>query len=194
LHRLNLLSLPNSISVSIPSFDENYPDLLPPKPVFGTLTETVALFRAAQAAGFLNLPYTNLTWWDDEAPTFQGLVPTATAVLDRDDNPLYECYTGSAEPPPCTPENAARDSAFNAGLPAYLWLHGGYVVSPHGATVQQRLAQLMQQMTGELPAISSLRIKSGRARWILTPTRPPRSPRPTLPAGWSTPASTPLTC
>lgn len=134
-----------------PSFDENYPDLLPPKPAFGTLTETVALFRAAQAAGFLNLPYTNPTWWDDEAPTFQGLVPTETAVLDRDGNPLYECYTGSAEPPPCTPENAARDSAFNASLPAYLWLHGGYVVSPHGATVQQRLAQLMHQMTGELP-------------------------------------------
>ncbi len=132
-------------------FDENYPDLLPPKPEFGTTAEMAALFRTANAAGFLNMPYTNPTWWDDEASTFQGLSPTDVAVLDRDGNPQYECYTGSTDAPPCTPENAARDSAFNAGPPSYRWLHGGYVVSPHVDTVQQRLAQLMHQMTIDIP-------------------------------------------
>ncbi|MEA3308300.1 MAG: DUF6259 domain-containing protein [Chloroflexota bacterium] len=133
-------------------FDENYPDLLPPKPQFGTTTEMLELFKMANDAGFLNMPYTNPTWWDDEASTFAGLSPTDVAVLDRNGNALYECYTGSANPPPCTPENAARDSAFNAGLPAYQWLHGGYVVSPHVDAVQQRLAQLMQQMTVDIPS------------------------------------------
>lgn len=135
-----------------PTFDENYPDLLPPKEDFGTTAEMIALFEEASAAGFLNMPYTNPTWWDDESPTFQGLTPWDVAVLDEDNNPLYECYTGSTSPPPCTPENAARDSAFNSGLPSYLWLHGGYVVSPHVASVQQRLAQLMQQMTVDIPS------------------------------------------
>ena len=133
-------------------FDENYPDLLPPKAEFGTTSEMIALFNTASDAGFLNMPYTNPTWWDDEAPTFQGLSSSDVAVLDRENNPLYECYTGSDNPPPCTPENAARDSAFNANLPSYQWLHGGYVVSPHVDTVQQRLAQIMYQMTSELPS------------------------------------------
>lgn len=133
-------------------FDENYPDLLPPKSEFGTTAEMAALFRTASAAGFFNMPYTNPTWWDDEAPTLQGLSPTTVAVLDRSGTPQYECYTGSTDAPPCTPENAARGSAFNAGRPAYQWLHGGYAVSPHVDVVQQRLAQLMQQMIVDLPS------------------------------------------
>ncbi|MBN1812377.1 MAG: hypothetical protein JXA14_11110 [Anaerolineae bacterium] len=134
------------------SFDENYPDLLPPKPEFGTTIEMATLFGEANAAGFLNMPYTNPTWWDDEAPTFEGLSPTNVAVLGRGGDALYECYTGSADPPDCTPENAARDSTFNIGLPPYQWLHGGYVVSPHVDQVQQRLAQLQQQMKADIPS------------------------------------------
>lgn len=133
-------------------FDENYPDLLPPKADFGTQAEMVELFKKAADAGFLNMPYTNPTWWDDEAPTFATLNPTEVAVLENAGAPRYECYTGAESPPPCTPENAARDSDFNAGRPAYQWLHGGYVVSPHVDAVRQRLTQLMQQMAGDLPS------------------------------------------
>lgn len=133
-------------------FDENYPDLLPPKAEFGTQTEMVELLKKTHDAGFLNMPYTNPTWWDDEAPTFATLDPTEVAVLDSAGAPHYECYTGAENPPLCTPENAARDSDFNAGRPAYQWLHGGYVVSPHVDAVRQRLARLMQQMTGDLPS------------------------------------------
>jgi hypothetical protein len=133
-------------------FDENYPDLLPPKAEFGTQTEMVGLFNQVSNDGFLNMPYTNPTWWDDEAPTFETLNPTEVAVLNRSGQPQYACYTGAENPPPCTPENAARDSDFNAAHPAYRWLHGGYVVSPNVDTVQQRLRRLMQEMTMELPS------------------------------------------
>jgi hypothetical protein len=134
-----------------PGFDENYPDLLPPRPEFGTTAEMAALFRMASTAGFYNMPYTNPTWWDDEAPTFQELSAAEVAVRDADGIPFYEC-TGSEPGQSCTPENAARDSALNAPREPHEWLHGGYVVSPHVNCVKERLEQLIQQMTADIPS------------------------------------------
>lgn len=140
------------VSYWIPSFDENYPDFLPPRTDWGTTPEMASLFDLAHNYGFLNMPYTNPTWWDDESPTMQGQSVTEVAFIDENGTPKYECYTASTDAPPCTPANARRDSTFNKNLPPYLWLHGGYAVSPYAPIVQQRLAQLMTEMTAQIPA------------------------------------------
>ncbi|MBN1580124.1 MAG: hypothetical protein JXA89_05435, partial [Anaerolineae bacterium] len=135
-----------------PSFDENYPDFLPPRDDWASIGAMASLFRLANAHGFLNMPYTNPTWWDDESPTLQGQDITSTAVIRADGTPKYECYTGSADAPPCSPQNASRASVFNQAREPYEWLHGGYAVSPYAPVVQQRLAQLMHEMTALIPS------------------------------------------
>jgi hypothetical protein len=113
-------------------FDENYPDLLPPDPQFGSLQDMVAMFAAAHAAGFLVMPYTNPTWWDDESPTLQNLPDSLTvtdlAVLDAGGSALYECY----------------------GCPTFS--RYGIVTSPYAPYVQDRLAKLLQQMKQQVPS------------------------------------------
>jgi hypothetical protein len=121
--------------------DENYPDFLPPDPRWGTTEEFAAMFRHAQSLGFLVMPYTNPTWWDDESPTLQNLLPgtaiTDVAVLDSH-GPLYEYY-GS---------------------------HGGYVVSPSAPFVQQRLGQLVISMTLDIPSDMLLEDQIGARPWL----------------------------
>ncbi|MEM7114201.1 MAG: DUF6259 domain-containing protein [Chloroflexota bacterium] len=135
-----------------PSFDEDYPDFLPPHPEWGSTADMAALFDQAKANGHLNMPYINPTWWDDESPTFQGQDVASIAIIDEHGEPLYECYSGHPDPPECTPENAKRDSPFNSGQPPYLWLHGGYAVSPYAPFVQQRVAELMTEVTQDIPS------------------------------------------
>ena len=54
------------------SFDQNYPDFLPPNPRYGTLADFNDFVRAAHARGLFVMPYTNPTWWDASSPTAQS--------------------------------------------------------------------------------------------------------------------------
>jgi hypothetical protein len=136
-----------------PSFDENYPDFLPPRLDWGSTDEMASLFATARACGSLNMPYTNPTWWDDESPTLEGLSDfSEIAIIGPDGTPRYECYPGTPDQPPCTPQNASRTSDYNRVRPPYQWLHGGYAVSPYAPLVRQRLAQLMADVTTQLPS------------------------------------------
>lgn len=122
--------------------DENYPDFLPPAPVWGTTADFAAMFQQAQALGLLVMPYTNPTWWDDQSPTLQNLPSPLTirdiAVLNDQGAPLYESY----------------DS------------HGGYVMSPYAPFVQQRLNQLVQQMTVNVPSDLLFEDQIGARPWL----------------------------
>ncbi len=133
--------------------DENYPDFLPPDPRWGTTEEFATMLRHAQSLGFLVMPYTNPTWWDDESPTLQNLPPgtviTDVAVLDNQGTPLYEYY-GS---------------------------HGGYVMSPYAPFVQQRLGQLVLSMTVDIPSDMLLEDQIGARPWLFDHN--PSSPYPT---------------
>lgn len=140
-------------------FDENYPDFLPPEVTWGTTAEFAAMFHHTQDLGFLVMPYTNPTWWDDESPTMQNLPPPLTitdiAVIDRDGNPVYEYY----------------DS------------HGGYVVSPYVPFVQQRLAQLVEEITIDVPSDLLFEDQIGARSQIFDYN--PASPSPTAyTQGW----------
>ncbi len=133
--------------------DEHYPDFLPPDSRWGTTEEFAAMVRQAQAAGFLVMPYTNPTWWDDESPTLQtlpaSLVITDVAVLDAQGTPVYEYYG----------------------------MHGGYVMSPYVPFVQQRLGQLVISMTVDLPSDLLLEDQIGARPWLFDHN--PSSPYPT---------------
>ena len=132
--------------------DENYPDFLPPDPAWGTTADFAAMFQQAQALGWLVMPYTNPTWWDDESPTLQSLPPPLTitdvAVLNDQGTPVYEYYGP----------------------------YGGYVVSPWTPFVQQRLDQLVGQMTEDVPSDVLFEDQIGARPWLFD--RNPSSPYP----------------
>jgi len=131
-------------------FDENYPDLLPPDSGFGSTADLVAMVRSMQARGFLTMPYSNPTWWDDESPTLRQFNLANVVLYGEPGVPRYECFTINANPPACSIENARRDSAFNQSHP-YEPLHGGYVVSPWAPLVRQRVDQQVVELTEQVP-------------------------------------------
>jgi hypothetical protein len=133
--------------------DESYPDFLPPDTAWGTTADLAAMFEQAQGLGLLVMPYTNPTWWDDGSPTLQNLPPPLTitdvAVLNDQHVPIYEYY-GS---------------------------HGGYVMSPYAPFVQQRLDQLVAQMTVDVPSDMLFEDQIGARPWLFDHN--PSSPYPT---------------
>jgi hypothetical protein len=122
--------------------DEKYPDFLPPAAAWGTTADMAAMFRQAQAHGFLVMPYTNPTWWDDESPTLRTLPPPLTikdvAVLGQDGMSQYEYYGA----------------------------HGGYVMSPYPAFVRDRLDRLVDQMTTEVSSDLLFEDQIGARPWL----------------------------
>lgn len=140
-------------------FDENSPDLLPPASEWGTTDDLAAMFRQAQAMGFLIMPYTNPTWWDTQSPTLQHLpAPLGirdVALLDTSNVPRLEHYS----------------------------THDGYVVSPYAPFVQQRLGQLIASMTTAIPSDLVFEDQVGSRPWLFDQN--PSSPAPTAYAqGW----------
>ncbi len=126
--------------------DEHYPDFLPPDARWGTAADMAAMFRAAQARGFLVMPYTNPTWWDDESPTLapvlHGMVPGVTitdvAAIDPQGWPITETYGG----------------------------HFGYVVSPRAPFVKNRLDALNHEMTADVPSDLVFEDQIGARAWL----------------------------
>jgi hypothetical protein len=113
-------------------FDRSYPDFIPPKTEWGTTQDMADMFRQAQSLGFLVMPYTNPTWWDEESPTLKDRPANVRladfVALDDQNRQLEECY-GCPESP-----------------------HYGVVVSPYAAFVQERLKRLNQQITTDVPS------------------------------------------
>ena len=126
--------------------DEHYPDFLPPDPRWGTTADMAAMFRAAQMRGFLVMPYTNPTWWDDGSPTLapvlHGMVPGVTitdvAAIDALGRPITETYGA----------------------------HFGYVVSPWAPFIQDRLNRLNHEMTVNVPSDLLFEDQIGARPWL----------------------------
>jgi hypothetical protein len=129
--------------------DENYPDFLPPDARWGTTADMAAMFRAAQARGFLVMPYTNPTWWDDESPTLAPILPdiapsvtiTDVAAINAHGRPITETY--GANP-----------------------IHFGYVVSPQAPFVKDRLDHLNHEMTADVPSDLLFEDQIGARAWL----------------------------
>lgn len=107
-------------------FDENTPDILPPNPRYGTTETYKTMISDAKALGFLIMPYTNPTWWDNESNTVRNLPPPLSindiSVITDTGKPLYEKYNSK----------------------------GGYTVCPWAPYVMERIQTSHQQMKSEV--------------------------------------------
>jgi hypothetical protein len=142
LSRLPSPSILHPVAFQPGGHDESYPDFLPPALAWGTTADFAAMFQQAQSLGLLVMPFTNPTWWDDQSPTLQNLPSPLTipdvAVLNEQAVPMHAYYSS----------------------------HGGYVMSPYAPFVQQRLNQLVQQMTVNVPSNLLFEDQIGARRWL----------------------------
>ena len=122
--------------------DENYPDVLPPDPRWGMTADMATMFRAAQARGFLVMPYTNPTWWDDESPTLNALPPGVTITDVAAINWLGQSITNT------------------------YGSHFGYVASPWAPFVRDRLDRLNHEMTVDVPSDLLFEDQIGARPWL----------------------------
>ncbi|MFT5424345.1 MAG: hypothetical protein ACI89L_002140 [Phycisphaerales bacterium] len=106
-------------------FDENYPDYLPTDPKLGSTAQFNDLVQTMRRDfGHLVMPYTNPTWWDNQAPTYQSLGPGITAK-NPDGSIIWESYGGGN--------------------------HSGVVVSPYHPDVIARQDQTRTEFTTTVP-------------------------------------------
>lgn len=122
-------------------FDENTPDFLPPNPKYGTTDTFRSMVLSAKKSGFLSMPYTNPTWWDNESPTVRNLPSPQTvkdiSVVTEKGKPLFESYNG----------------------------RGGYTVCPWAAYVIERIAGLHSQMKDEASSDLIFEDQIGARSW-----------------------------
>lgn len=122
LDRIPYAGLLHPVAWQVGGHDENYPDLLPPDPRWGATEDMAAMLRLARSRGFLVMPYSNPTWWDDASPTVLDRPPGVTvadlAVVLPDGRPYRKCYEQ----------------------------HCGYVTDPWSPFVITRTAQLVDQL------------------------------------------------
>jgi len=123
-------------------FDQNYPDFWPPNATYGSRTDFMAMIEEAQAMGFLVMPYTNPTWWNEESPTLQDLPASLTidelVVQDKEREVVIKSY-GTRQ---------------------------GVVTSPYVPFVQERVADVIEQLTIEVPSDLLFEDQIGARPWL----------------------------
>ncbi len=121
----------------------HHPDYLPPDPKWGTTEEFKAVFDAAHNLGMLVMPFTLPIWWHENSPTLRNL-PSPLTVRD------IAVWTdqGGTLAQSCWEENAC-----------------GYYVSPHHPFVQERLEQMIEEMTQVLPSDMVYEDVLGATEW-----------------------------
>jgi hypothetical protein len=127
LERIPSPAILHPLNVHAGGWNREYPDMLPPDPQLGTIEELRDLYERAQAKGFMVMPYSNPTWWDEVSPTVQNELPPLTIdgiSVTGKTGPLWNTYGD------------------NSGL----------VVSPCHPFVQYRIDRLMTEMTEDIPS------------------------------------------
>ena len=120
--------------------DHGFPDFLPPAPVFGRNADMRAMTAHAQARGLLVMPYTNPTWWHQDAPTLAGqpIEALRALALTRDSGALaLETYSDKQ----------------------------GLVVSPYAPAVRARMAALMTGWRNDVPVDCVFEDQIGARPW-----------------------------
>lgn len=121
LARLPSPALLHPVAFQPGGHDEGYPDFLPPDPRWGTLAEMGEAVASAHARGQLVMPYLNVSWWDDQAPSLRAL------------------------PSPLAPADIALRTGAGAPLQEQYGEHNGYVVSPWAPYVRRRVEALLEE-------------------------------------------------
>ncbi len=149
LDALPVPSLLHPVAFQPSAHDESSPDFLPPDPALGTTQEFAAMLARGRAAGHAVMPYLNMTWWDDGAPSTQALRPAAVAVRDAGGAAVAEYYNGRR----------------------------GYVVSPWAPGVVRRWDETFAEWGRDAPADCLFFDQIGARPWLRDFT--PAAPDPT---------------
>ena len=128
LRRLPAPALLHPVAFQSRGHDEDYPDFLPPDPVWGTSADFDFALDVARSLGQLSMPYLNVSWWDTQAPTVRGL------------------------PPPLTATDIAIQTPAGAPVTEQFGPKDGYVVSPFAPFVRKRVEHLMEEWKTGMPA------------------------------------------
>ena len=121
------------------SFDQNYPDFLPPNEQFGSTKDFRDFVAEAHRLGLFVMPYTNPTWWDDQSPTAKSVSDLSVfAALGKDGKPIYETYGPNH----------------------------GFAASLSAPATQQRLARLMASWKDEVPMDFVFQDQVGARSWL----------------------------
>ncbi len=135
-------SLLHYVSFQRGGFDENNPDWLPPAPQWGSTEDFVATIETAQELGHLVMPYTNVTWWDEESETLRYL-PVEWELDDLvvtgiNNQQIYETYIDK----------------------------GGYVMNPFSPFVKNRIEEFFHEFTELVPSDMIFEDQIGARAWL----------------------------
>jgi len=121
----------------------HHPDYLPPDPKWGTTEEFKAVFEAAHNLSMLVMPFTLPIWWHENSTTLRNL------------------------PPPLTISDIAVWTDQSGTLARHCWEENacGYYISPYHPFVQQRMDQMIHEMTQELPSDMVYEDVLGATEW-----------------------------
>lgn len=120
------------------SFDQNYPDYIPPNPRFGTSNDLKHFIRVAHKHNLLIMPYTNPTWWN-ESLTLDELGKENIAVRRLNGKIHDEYYWGK---------------------------NWGIVVSPHHPLAIKRMNQTAKQFAYDFKCDLLFEDQLGARSWI----------------------------
>ena len=139
-------------------FDESNPDIFPVDPRLGTDDQWKQVFQSARAAGHLNMPYLNHTFWDTKSETVKSMEPKEFAAYRADGKPLLEKYGNEKNP------------------------HAGYATCPYARATKARIARVFEELSQKMPVDLVWEDQIG-ARF--SPDYSPHSPNPLWHAqGW----------
>ena len=127
LGRLPSPSLLHPVAFQPGGHDESYPDFLPPDPRWGTQEELARVVSSAHALGQLVMPYLNVSWWDEQAPSLRSLSP------------------------PLEPADVAMRTSSGEVVREQFGSHDGLVVSPWALPVRRRVEALMEEWQRDVP-------------------------------------------
>ena len=123
-------------------FDQNYPDFWPPNGTYGSQADFATMMEEAQAMGFLVMPYTNPTWWNEESPTLQDLPDSWTVD-----------------------ELLVQDKEYEVVVKSY-GVREGVVTSPYVPFVQERVDKVIEQLTVDVPSDLLFEDQIGARPWL----------------------------
>jgi hypothetical protein len=108
-------------------FPESNPDIFPVDPRLGSDDQWKQVFQSANAAGHLNMPYLNPTFWNANSHTVQSMDPKEFAAYKKDGTPQIINY-GTVTIP-----------------------HMGYVTCPYAPATQTHSARLFEELPRKMP-------------------------------------------
>jgi hypothetical protein len=91
-------SLVHPVAFGPRGFDATDPDVLPPDSHIGSIEDLKSAVASAHDRGDLVIPYLNVSWWNPQSPTVQGLPKPLTgpsvSVQDSGGKPATEQFSG----------------------------------------------------------------------------------------------------